>query len=73
MPTPCLPSQVLGLRRTWRILQLPVFGSWDLGNIVVGNLAVWGQAAAALLAVAVAVARRRRRVRRAAGAKCKRE
>lgn len=72
MPASCLPSQVLGPRRTWRILQHPIFGSWDLGNIIVGNLAVWAQAAAALLAVAVAVARRRR-VRRAAGAKCKRE
>lgn len=63
-------AQVLGPRLTWRITQHPIFGSWDMGNIIVGNLAVWGQAAAALLA-ATAFARRRRRVRLAAAAKCK--
>lgn len=52
--------KVLGPAQAWRINTHPLFGEWDLGTHVVGNLVIWGQLALllALAATAVLAARR---------------
>ncbi|KAL4428530.1 hypothetical protein ABPG75_002619 [Micractinium tetrahymenae] len=55
--------KALGPQLTWRINRHPLFGAWDMGNIVLGNLAVWGQLAV-VVAMAAALARALRRRRR---------
>ena len=53
--------QAVGPKAVWRINRHPLFGSWDMGNVVVGNWVVWGQAALVMAAVAAAVGRARHR------------
>ncbi|KAL4428533.1 hypothetical protein ABPG75_002622 [Micractinium tetrahymenae] len=45
----------LGPRLTWRINRHPLFGAWDMGNILLGNLAGWGELAAVVVTAVVLV------------------